>query len=64
MSSCLRTATTPDGYCDNVPKQTDLMQSARWQYAECDRRGWGVNERCARVISTLQEHCARQNAQK
>ena len=57
MGSCLDRAKPTSGLCDGVPKQSELMASPRWQYAECDRRGWGLSERCTRVITTLQNHC-------
>lgn len=58
MGSCLDAATTPPGYCDTAATGTNADEWRRWKYEECERRGWGANEQCVRVVGVLQLHCA------
>lgn len=61
LTTCLQAANDKSELCSGVPPPTEIMQSARWQLAECERRGWGNNQRCTRTISAVQLHCAEQD---
>lgn len=60
LDNCLQTATVPPELCSTIPKQTAILDSARWQLEECERRGWKNNQRCTRLVQQLQLHCERQ----
>lgn len=63
LTSCLQSANESPELCDGVPPPGDLMDGARWQMAECRRRGFaGTDQRCMRTVSTLQMHCAQLRA--
>jgi hypothetical protein len=57
LTACLQAANDKTELCTGVPPPTEIMESARWQIAECDRRGWGNSQRCTRTVSTVQMHC-------
>lgn len=58
LQKCLTTANVKPELCRGIPPQSEIMASARWQIAECERRGWGNNQRCMRTIGALQMYCA------
>lgn len=57
LQHCTLTAEMPSDFCNTVPKQSDIMRSAVWARAECMRRGPREPQRCARVITALQDYC-------
>lgn len=58
LQHCLQAATVAPEMCEGVPAPTEIMKSASWTLAECERRGWPNNQRCARLVGALQVHCA------
>jgi hypothetical protein len=60
LSTCLGVATVPSGFCDGVPKQTEILNSTRWTMRECARRGYANSQRCGRLLATQQEYCSRE----
>lgn len=58
LQTCLRVSNVPAAFCNGVPKPTEIMQTARWQLAECARRGARDDQRCARLIGALQTYCS------
>lgn len=59
LTSCLQSADESTELCNGVPSPKELMDGARWQMAECQRRGFeGTDQRCMRTVSTVQIHCA------
>ncbi|MEO8382779.1 MAG: hypothetical protein ABI779_24185, partial [Acidobacteriota bacterium] len=57
LNGCVQAANDRTKLCAGVPSPTEIMQSARWQLAECERRGWGNNQRCTRMMGGLQPLC-------
>lgn len=57
LENCLEVATLPKDFCDRVPKQTSIMASVRWQMDECGRRGHPNEQRCTRLLASVQKHC-------
>jgi hypothetical protein len=57
LTSCLGTANPTPQLCEGVPGTSDLIEGARWQIAECERRGLGRDQRCVRTVSAVQIHC-------
>ena len=60
MAGCLQAANDRTELCTGVPPPMEILQSARWQLVECERRGWGNNQRCTRTMGGLQAVCAAQ----
>lgn len=59
LTSCFGTANPATELCKGTPPPTELMEGARWQMAECQRRGFsGTDQRCMRTLSTVQVHCS------
>lgn len=59
LSNCLSTATVPPEFCNDVPRHGEILKTATWAQSECTRRGASDVTRCTRVITAIQDYCAR-----
>jgi len=57
LENCIRVSNVPAGFCDNVPKRSEILASAKWALEECARRGMANDQPCTRLIGTVQEGC-------
>ena len=57
LNTCLQKTGIPPNVCATLPKRTEFITSAKWAMEECARRGRSNDQRCARIIATLQERC-------
>jgi len=56
VRSCLDESRPTPGFCDNVPKPTDVFRSARWQIEEARKAGIADNFG-QQIFSQVQNHC-------
>lgn len=59
LESCVKSSNVPPGFCDGIPKRSEILASATWALAECERRGLANDRPCTRLIGGLQEVCER-----
>lgn len=59
LTECLRNATPTPGLCDDVPPQTEIMDSANWAVAYCRSRGRAQDQQCGNFVAGITEHCTR-----
>lgn len=59
ISFCLKKSRPTDGFCDNVPRQTDFMNSAEWRSGQCRRVGLGRDSYCPNLFAPIQQYCER-----
>jgi hypothetical protein len=57
LESCLGAATTSPGFCDGVPQESSIMDSATWRLATCQNLGRAGDEACGRILGSVQKHC-------
>jgi len=57
LEACLRTAAEPPGYCDLVPSQHKIIESARFALSRCASAGRPGDKRCGRIVQAVQRHC-------
>lgn len=57
LSFCLEKTGVPAEVCAATPKRTDFFESAKWAMRECARRGHANDQRCSRMLQTVQERC-------
>ena len=65
MQGCLGAsdeATTPTGFCAQVPAQSQITDSVQWRLAQCTERGFADNQHCNSVIPGVQHFCDGQRA--
>lgn len=56
LKACLRASRPTDGFCDGVPKRSDIVESVKWQVDRCSRIAPGVKE-CSRLMGQIEEFC-------
>jgi hypothetical protein len=57
LTSCLNTASEPEGFCTGVPEHKPFSFRDHWAADECTRRGYEGDKRCELVMTTVQFHC-------
>lgn len=57
LDRCLAVATVPDEFCANVPKVENIVGSVPWAIRECARRGHPNEQRCTRLLQSVQAYC-------
>ena len=59
MRACLDASRSTPGFCDDVPKQTDFMKSARWRVSQCQRVDLASDNNCQQLFAPVQQYCER-----
>jgi hypothetical protein len=57
MQSCLEASSTGHAACAGVPAEREFTASLRWRFAECERRGYGKDQRCTGALAVVQRFC-------
>lgn len=60
MESCLRVSRPTPGFCNEVPRETELIKSAKWQQAECERVGLSSDQYCRQLFQGVERFCDKQ----
>jgi hypothetical protein len=56
LTGCLKTAAPVEGFCDDVPRVTAIMDSAKWQIGQC--QAYGLKDSyCGQVFTEVQKYC-------
>ncbi len=57
IEACLQVASPTPGFCDGVPEESSIMDSATWRLATCQNLGRGGDEACGRILGSVQKYC-------
>jgi hypothetical protein len=57
MDSCMREATPTPGFCDGVPRPTEIMATATWATAQCTALGRAGDQQCPQAMQSIQRVC-------
>ncbi len=61
MRACLDVSRKTPGFCDEVPKQTDFIKSARWRVEQCQRINLSSDRNCQQLFTPVQQFCESPN---
>jgi hypothetical protein len=53
---CLDASRPTPGFCDQVPKPTDIFKSSQWQIEQCKKAGIS-DSYCGTLFSQVQQYC-------
>jgi hypothetical protein len=56
LKGCLSASEVTDGFCDGVPRRTQVMASATWQAKKCAKAGF-TDPYCHQLFAQVQEYC-------
>jgi len=59
MQTCLRSSRPTDGFCAEVPKQTEFTKSAHWRLEQCEHFDLSKDKYCQQLFSPVQQFCER-----
>jgi hypothetical protein len=57
LQRCLELSMPVAGFCDGVPRQSELMPSVQWTTATCAARGHATSQPCTRLVPAIQRYC-------
>lgn len=57
LRSCLKSSRPTPGFCDGVPKASEIMKTVAWQREQCTREGLSSDSYCGQLFSQVQQHC-------
>ncbi len=57
LTSCLRASKDTPGFCDGVPKPTELMNSIAWRINKCTAEGMANDTYCQQIFGQVQTFC-------
>src|SRR5260370_6123524 len=57
LGGCLETSQISDGFCADVPREAELMQSAKWRVAQCRPHGLAGDFTPASILAEVQKNC-------
>ena len=63
LESCLEVSKPTQGFCDNVPREAEIMKMITWIHNQCAQAGLSINSNCQKFFTRVQEHCERSNRQ-
>jgi hypothetical protein len=59
LEHCLDVAERPSQFCDGVPPNGQIIQSAAWAVQACQERGQGGNQDCGNMMQVVQKACSK-----
>jgi hypothetical protein len=57
MRMCLDESRPTPGFCDEVPRVTEFIKSARWRIEQCERIGLARDSYCQQLFQQVQSFC-------
>jgi hypothetical protein len=57
MQSCLQVSRPTPGFCDEVPKQDEIMKSVHWRIEQCKRVDLSTDRHCQQLFAPVQVFC-------
>ena len=56
LTGCLEASRPTAGFCDDVPKSTEILESARWGIRKCTEENLS-DSYCGQIFSQVQRYC-------
>src|SRR5262245_45016823 len=63
LESCLEVSRPTQGFCDNVPREAEIMKMIIWIGDQYSHAGLASDGNCQRFFGRVQEYCERSNRQ-
>jgi hypothetical protein len=63
LESCLEVSQPTPGFCDNVPREAEIMKMIAWIRNQCSQTGLSRGNNCQKFFARVQEYCERSNRQ-
>jgi|SRR5262245_40721274 len=63
LESCLEASQPTQGFCDDVPREAEIMKMIAWIRNQCSQSGLAGDSNCQKFFTRVQEHCERGNSQ-
>lgn len=60
MQSCLEVSSPTEGFCDEVPKESEFIKSGQWHLAQCQRVDLANDNYCTQLFAPVQRFCEKQ----
>jgi hypothetical protein len=57
MIVCLQASEPSPGFCDGVPEQSEIIESATWTMKKCSDTGMQNDQSCQRLFGAIQSYC-------
>lgn len=59
MRSCLDVSKATPGFCDDVPKQSEITKSGSWRVEKCNEAGLSNDSYCHQLFAPVQDFCTK-----
>jgi hypothetical protein len=59
LESCLETSRPTQGFCDNAPREAEIMKMIAWAQTQCSQAGMAGDSNCQKFFTRVQEYCER-----
>jgi hypothetical protein len=59
LESCLEVSRPSQGFCDNVPREAEIVKMIAWIDNQCSQAGMAGNSNCQKLFTRVQEYCER-----
>jgi hypothetical protein len=63
LESCLEASRPTQGFCDNVPREAEIMKAIAWIRNQCSQAGMAGDSNCQKFFTRVQEYCERSKRQ-
>jgi hypothetical protein len=57
MQACLDSSTPTEGFCDDVPKESEFIKSGQWRAEQCQRIDLSSDQYCSQLFAPVQRFC-------
>ncbi len=57
LRSCLEAGAPTQGFCDGVPRASELFRSGEWQLEKCRLYGLSTAKQCGQLFAQVQQYC-------
>src|SRR5262245_12513037 len=63
LESCLAASRPTRGFCDDAPREAEIMNMVTWIRNQCSQAGLPSDGNCQKFFSRVQEYCERSDRQ-
>ena len=60
MQSCLEVSSPTEGFCDDIPKESEFIKSGQWRLEQCQRVDLASDNYCQQLFAPVQRFCDKQ----
>ena len=57
MRFCLESSRPTPNFCDDVPRQTEFVKTARWRIDQCNKFDLAKDSNCQNLFAPIQQFC-------